>query len=193
MNVIRASWDRVPSNRPSFEQIARDLKKQRSEWSFQGPNSSIPDTPKTIPLADEWDSQNPFHFHHSPDILPRPLPGESEFDVTQDPPASGLGLETVEDEVSSLSSVEELNEVVPLSKLPAEPVVSLSESTNTLSSNTSFKFEPDLSILASGYLSPPDPDDISAKYRDERRYRMLLQHEYHTIRRYPIYILDVYI
>ena len=26
MNVIRASWDRVPSNRPSFEQIARELK-----------------------------------------------------------------------------------------------------------------------------------------------------------------------
>ena len=191
MNVIRASWDRIPSNRPSFEKIVHDLKKQGSEWSFQSPNLSIPDTPKTIPVVDEWDSQNPFHFHHSPDILPRPLPGEAEFDVSQSP-ASGLGLETGEDEVSSLLSVEELNEVVPLSKLPAEPVVSLSESTNTMSSNTSFKFEPDLSILASGYLSPPDPNDISTKYRDERRYRMLLQHEYHTIRGYPISILHVY-
>ncbi|KAN0141526.1 Protein kinase-like domain containing protein [Lactarius tabidus] len=28
MNVIRASWDRSPSNRPSFEQIARQLRKQ---------------------------------------------------------------------------------------------------------------------------------------------------------------------
>ena len=27
MNVIRTSWDRVPSNRPSFEQITRELKK----------------------------------------------------------------------------------------------------------------------------------------------------------------------
>ena len=191
MNVIRTSWDRIPLNRPSFEKIVHDLKKQGSEWSFQSPNLSISDTPKTIPVVDEWDSQNPFHFHHSPDILPRPLPGEAEFDVSQSP-ASGLGLETGEDEVSSLLSVEELNEVVPLSKLPAEPVVSLSDSTNTMSSNTSFKFEPDLSILASGYLSPPDPNDISAKYRDERRYRMLLQHEYHTIRGYPISILDIY-
>ena len=191
MNIIRASWDRIPSNRPSFEKIVHDLKKQGSEWSFQSPNLSIPDTPKIIPVVDEWDSQNSFHFHHSPNILPRPLPGEAEFDVSQNA-ASGLGLETGEDEVSSLLSVEELNEVVPLSKLPAEPVVSLSDSTNTMSSNTSFKFEPDLSILASGYLSPPDLNDISTKYRDERRYRMLLQHEYHTIRGYPISILHVY-
>ncbi|KAH9008295.1 kinase-like domain-containing protein [Lactarius deliciosus] len=32
MNVIRASWDTVPSNRPSFKQTARDLKKQRAEY-----------------------------------------------------------------------------------------------------------------------------------------------------------------
>jgi abelson tyrosine-protein kinase 1 len=192
MNVIRASWDRVPSNRPSFEKIARDLKKQRSEWSLQSPNSLALDTPKTIPLVAEWDSQSPYRFlHHSPDIMPRPLPGDAELDVTQDLPVSGLGLDTGEDEASSLSSVEELSEVVPLSKSKpaAKPVVSMTESTNTLTSNTSY--EPDLSILASGYLSPPDPNDISAKYRDERRYRMLLQHEYHTIRGYPISILDV--
>jgi hypothetical protein len=30
MNVIRASWDRIPSNRPSFEQIACELKNQRA-------------------------------------------------------------------------------------------------------------------------------------------------------------------
>jgi abelson tyrosine-protein kinase 1 len=30
MNVIRASWDRFPSNRPSFEQIAHELNKQRA-------------------------------------------------------------------------------------------------------------------------------------------------------------------
>ncbi|KAH9008297.1 kinase-like domain-containing protein, partial [Lactarius deliciosus] len=31
MNVIRASWDTVPSNRPSFKQSARELNKQRAE------------------------------------------------------------------------------------------------------------------------------------------------------------------
>ena len=33
MAVICASWDRVPSNRPSFEQIARELEKQCTERS----------------------------------------------------------------------------------------------------------------------------------------------------------------
>jgi abelson tyrosine-protein kinase 1/abelson tyrosine-protein kinase 2 len=36
------------------------------------------------------------------------------------------------------------------------------------------------SVLESGYLEPVD--EIAAKYQDERRYRMLLQHDYHTIR-----------
>ena len=36
MDIIHASWDRVPSNRPSFEQIANDLKKQRTVRTAQG-------------------------------------------------------------------------------------------------------------------------------------------------------------
>jgi hypothetical protein len=31
ISVIHASWDRDPSNRPSFEQISHKLKKQRAE------------------------------------------------------------------------------------------------------------------------------------------------------------------
>jgi len=33
MDVIRSSWDYLPSNRPSFEQIARDIKK-RNRYQF---------------------------------------------------------------------------------------------------------------------------------------------------------------
>lgn len=186
MNVIRASWDRVPSHRPSFEKIALELKKQRAEWSLPTFNSPSLDTPKMVSLVSEWDEQSPHFSHHSPDILPRPLPGDTEPVVSQDLPALELGLLDIgEDETSSLSSVEELSEVVPLSRPFTSPAVSMS--TNTLTSNASI--EPDLSILASRYLSPPDPDDISAKYRNERRYRMLLQHEYHTIRGYLIPLL----
>jgi hypothetical protein len=38
-NVIRLSWDRVPSKRPSFEKIVGDLKKQRAGWSANSINS----------------------------------------------------------------------------------------------------------------------------------------------------------
>ena len=34
LNVIRASWDRFPSNRPSFEQIVFELKTQRARRNF---------------------------------------------------------------------------------------------------------------------------------------------------------------
>ena len=42
MNVIRASWDHVPSKRPSFEQIARDLKKQCIGRSAQSGDAALP-------------------------------------------------------------------------------------------------------------------------------------------------------
>ncbi|KAI9457475.1 hypothetical protein BJY52DRAFT_1223837 [Lactarius psammicola] len=186
MNVIRASWDRVPSNRPSFEKIARELKKQRAEWSAQSINSPAFDTPKPIPLILEWDAQSPHRSHHSPDILPRSLPGDTLPIVNHDSLASGLWPDTSEDEESSLSSLEELEElaeVAPLSQPVAMPVESMS--TNTLASDASI--EPDQNILASGYLTPLDPNDIASKYRDERRYRMLLQHDYHTILTLPLW------
>ncbi|KAH9014502.1 hypothetical protein EDB85DRAFT_1876352 [Lactarius pseudohatsudake] len=183
MNTIRSSWDRVPSNRPSFEKIARELKKQRAEWSAQSVNSPTFDTPRPVPLVVEWDAQNPHRSHHSPDILPRPLPGDSSPVTPHEPQSSGPRQDIPEDEESSLSSVEELSEVAPLSRPVARPLDSMS--TNTLTSDTGV--EPDQSVLASGYLTPLDPDDIAAKYRDERRYRMLLQHDYHTILTLPLW------
>jgi len=39
MNVICLSWDRVPSKRPSFEYIVRELQKQRAGWSAHNINS----------------------------------------------------------------------------------------------------------------------------------------------------------
>lgn len=38
------------------------------------------------------------------------------------------------------------------------------------------------SMLESGYLSPIDPNSVASEFMNERRYRMLLQHEYHTTR-----------
>ncbi|KAI9434573.1 hypothetical protein H4582DRAFT_1818451 [Lactarius indigo] len=170
MNVIRSSWDRDPTNRPAFDKIARELKKQRAEWSAQSVNSPTFDTPRPIPLVVEWDAQNPHRSHHSPDIMPRPLPGDPQPHDPQSPEPRPC---IAEDEESSLSSVEELGDIVaPLKRIE-------STSTNTLRS--------DASVLASGYLTPPDPDDLAAKYRDERRYRMLLQHDYHTILTLPLW------
>ena len=194
MNVIRTSWDRDPSSRPSFEIIARELKKQRAEWSAQGLNSPMFDSPQPTPLVAEWDAQNPHHHaHHSPDILPRPLPGDVDVDVvvTPEAPTSGLGLDTGEDDAISLSSMEELSGFVSLSQ-PA--VARPAADAKSLTSDASIDLNQ--SILASGYLTPLHPDDLAAKCQNERRYRMLLQHDYHTIRaclsiyNFPCYVTD---
>jgi hypothetical protein len=64
-----------------------------------------------------------------------------------------------------------------------EPLMSssISTSTNTMTSEEGSLYQ---SILSSDYLCDPDRNSISAKHSDERRYRMLLQHDYHTIRGY---------
>jgi hypothetical protein len=49
MDVICASWDRVSSNRPSFELIAREVKRLRVVLSAQNINLQTFDTEKPIP------------------------------------------------------------------------------------------------------------------------------------------------
>src|SRR6266849_2593764 len=71
MDVIRSSWDFTPSRRPSFERIARDIKKMRAERLNTFPSG---DSPKPAPLLDQWGVHYPYHTHHSPDTLPQPLP-----------------------------------------------------------------------------------------------------------------------
>ncbi|KAI0270447.1 hypothetical protein BC834DRAFT_922465 [Gloeopeniophorella convolvens] len=178
MAVIRASWDRAPANRPSFEQIARDIKKLRAERGAQGLSSPTVESPRPSPILSQWAAQNPHHTRPSPDILPGPLPGHTTAESGQ--PGSALQLDTGEEEVGSLSSsIEE-----PVRASRATHTLRHSHSTNTVTPDASVLEQ---SILASGYLSPPEPDDTVAKHRDERRYRMLLQHEFHTILTLPLW------
>jgi abelson tyrosine-protein kinase 1/abelson tyrosine-protein kinase 2 len=162
MDVIRSSWDFTPSRRPSFNKIARDIKKMRAERLNTFPSG---DSPKPIPLLDQWGVHYP--YHHSPDILPQPLPNSvtpttPPMDNLQNAvhPGSALGLD--------------IGQGVP--DLPATgPTRSSSISSVTLASSASTV---NRSVVESSY----PVDEIAAKYQDERRYRMLLQHDYHTIR-----------
>jgi hypothetical protein len=191
MNVIRLSWDQLPSNRPSFEQIARDIKNLRAEWSTQSLGAPTFDSPKPPPILAQWEAQDPYHPHHSPDILPPPLPSgasstghqNSTFPVKSSRDVVGhrdtaLGLDIGNDEARSNVHAEQGRGGTGITR-------SSSISTDTPSS-AAYADIPDQdwqSILASGFHSPLDPNTIAAKYQNERRYRMLLQHDYHTIRR----------
>jgi abelson tyrosine-protein kinase 1 len=164
MTIIRSSWDFIPSHRPSFEKITRDIKKLRAERLNTFPSG---DSPKPAPLLDQWGAHYPYRTHHSPDILPQPLPNSGLMDNLHNVeestihPGSALGL--VGPGVPDLSAT--------------GPTRLSSMSSDTVASSLSI-VKP--SVLASGYLEPVD--EMAAKYQDERRYRMLLQHDYHTIR-----------
>jgi hypothetical protein len=196
MNIIRSCWDRNPSIRLSFEQIARDLRKQRTERSSQGISPPAGDSPKPPPILTQW--QYPCHPHHSPDILPQPLPDGAPPTPSLDSTTlthashsmsesgyngSALGLDIGNGGAGSVvtATVEAGSAGLPVAG--PERSDSISTSTDTMTSEASIYYQ---NALASGYLSDLDPNDMAAKYRNERRYRMLLQHDYHTIRTYCI-------
>jgi abelson tyrosine-protein kinase 1 len=166
MTTIRSSWDFTPSHRPSFDKVARDIKKMRAERLNTFPSG---DSPRPTPLLDQWGAYDPYRTHHSPDILPQPLPNsgpplmENSQNVEESAvhPGSALGLD--------IGGVPDLSST--------GPTRSSSMSSDTLASSVSIV---NPSALASSYLEPVD--EVAAKYQDERRYRMLLQHDYHTIR-----------
>jgi hypothetical protein len=192
MNIIRASWDQRPANRPPFEQIARDVKKLRVERSSQSLCAPPSESPKPAPILAQWGTQSPYRPHHSPDILPPPLPDgvfptvsqNSNFPINTSNDAghagSALGLDLGNEEASPVSVVHVEEGGTDL--LSTGNTRSSSISSDTISSGPSILL-PDQTIFASGYLSPLDRDTNAAKYQDERRYRMSLQHDYYPVRK----------
>jgi abelson tyrosine-protein kinase 1 len=171
--IIRSSWDFIPSHRPSFKKIARNVKKMRVErLSIYPPG----DSPKPIPLLDQWGARYPYHAHHSPDIVPQPLPNSGSpsmplMDDLQEEttfrPGSALGLDISGPGVPDLSATGHTRS----SSMPSNTLASSAGIVNPSVFNSS--------VLAPSYLEPMD--GMADMCQDERRYRMLLQHDYHTI------------
>ena len=170
-----------------FEDIMQDIKKQRR--STQGFSTLAADSPKPLSILDQWSMQSQGPHHHSPDILPQPLPDgalpTSSTTPTHASPAvvegcrtgSALGLDIG-------SNGAKLVVHMPVGEGRTDsPVVGSATSTtmDTMTSEESAFYQ---SALSSGYLSALDPNDNATKYRDEQQYRMLLQHDYNTIRGY---------
>jgi hypothetical protein len=62
MNIMRSSWDSLPSNRPPFEHIACEIKKMCAERLSTFPTAH---SPKSA-LLDQWGALNPYRSHHYP-------------------------------------------------------------------------------------------------------------------------------
>ncbi|KAI9433101.1 hypothetical protein F5148DRAFT_1269391 [Russula earlei] len=161
----------------SFEQIARDVKKLRAERSAQGLCPPIVDSPRPSSILAQWEKQKPYNLHHSPDILPQPLPDSTPPARSQD----SVTLVNPSNDVKADSHLGSLGLDIGNNGAGFVPTTSNSSSFDTVTSDAS---QLDQNVFASGYLSL---NDMAAKYQHERRYRMLLQHDYNTILTLPLW------
>ncbi|THH14319.1 hypothetical protein EW146_g5999 [Bondarzewia mesenterica] len=191
-DIIHAAWDFNPAFRPSFRQISKDIEKLRIDTG-----SSILESPRPPKFLDQWADQP---MRPSPDMHPVPLPNsptarddfivgsvnstnssDATFEAAKGrlSPMHGLGLINPEEYI-----VEE--DISHASKFSARTSRSSTSLPNTMfdesTSESSLIVQPSIE-----YDSPPPLDERMVQIRDERRYRMLLQHDYHTSLTLPLW------
>ncbi|KAJ4490744.1 hypothetical protein J3R30DRAFT_3277483 [Lentinula aciculospora] len=183
IDLIHSCWATNPLNRPLFSKVATDLKSLREKLvvSLAVDGGDIIDLDLRSPQPQEQHEltnqlQHPRSIR-SPDMHPIQLP-------LRDPPADSQIIKTVNSSpqpsspTSSLftSTLSELQSEEGHSsnrneRVPAEEVASGNTKVNNFD----------------GYDSPPPANDSIAEARDERRYRLLLAHEFHPSLTLPLW------
>ncbi|KAF7965529.1 hypothetical protein HWV62_43062, partial [Athelia sp. TMB] len=185
--LIDMCWARDPQHRPPFKKIALDLKQLRMTAG------SHIETESPAPRHNELFPENE---HASPDLAPIPLPGTTTV-VKNFPligsPATDTTFETAMEggpgtpsRAGSQASEEGTREPMPVIYTPSR-ASSMFESAASTSSASTVEIFP----RHDGYDSPPPLDDRLKSMRDERRYRMLLQHEFHPSLVLPLWTPSV--
>ena len=183
-DILHACWHRDPAVRPAFTEIDKQVQQLRAKFG-----ADLKESPAPRPSV--LDEQ--MRTRKSPDMHPIPLPllprescilvnhagGYSLFDylVTADTTASFV-------EVGSAPSTD-VSFTTAFSRSdnghdddPSDPSRSRASSRASSSMQDSWSEHVDYPRHA----SPPPPDEQAHRVRDERRYRMLLQHEFHPSR-----------
>ena len=204
-DLLRMSWHTNPAMRPNFTNIVKELRRQR-----RSAGANVDDV--TSPRMPEWRELDEYAVHSrpSPDMHPIPLPRVSDEGfggpVPASPPKSDADSFTRtrrelsqspvlhaplpdRDEVVSETTHIQFPEPVPYvpsaatvtgpssrasSIFTSPPTATTSNSEDT----SSFVIDP------SGYESPPPANGRIAAIQDERRYRLLLNHDYHPSREF---------
>ncbi|OCH89375.1 hypothetical protein OBBRIDRAFT_668393 [Obba rivulosa] len=182
-DLLNRYWHRDPAHRPPFAQIEHDLRQLRAQYGSDLRDSPRP--PIATAISDEFETRK------SPDMRPRPDLPTLPPDTTQ---ISFGSLETSSSEVSYETAHGEISPAH--SSLPSQEVHITSPSASPLGSSRMSMVSLFDSIdsqsedgfpLESGYESPPPADAHLEETRNERRYRMLLQHEFHPSLTLPLW------
>lgn len=196
-NLIQSCWDRDPSLRPSFKRIAADLKHLRIK------SGAIVDEPESHPVT----FGDPQQIRLSPDMRPNPLPGANGRFYTRlwGPFTDGLftTVSTVsefqlsaEDSSRPVTSDDSIGKALSRPRVRTDQEFSMPQrvlytpSLNSSQASSIFdSSDGNLSSVAEepppdldGYDSPLPANDRIAEARNERRYRMFLNHDFHPSR-----------
>ncbi|KAJ7072976.1 hypothetical protein C8F01DRAFT_267337 [Mycena amicta] len=201
--LLDVCWDEDPSVRLPFTRIVKEMKQLRrdAELPFPGFAEDLA-SPPVSPQRPNWRDVEEEASRPSPDMHPVPLPKTPPMDVpvpfpSQQPhatwaePASMSSYHTSmthsqsptsdhevmahhEDTVSSSGT--DIPEPVVFSTTSSSRASSIFTPSTKSSSADDFR---DLLLNESGYESPVPMDERVAEVRNERRYRLLLVHEFH--------------
>ncbi|KAJ3745993.1 hypothetical protein DFH05DRAFT_1394532 [Lentinula detonsa] len=203
ITLIQACWAANPLSRPPFSKIAAELESFRTTL----PVSSRVTRPVTIDpgatsLQFKEQHELAYHLQHprflpSPDMHPPlsediktpPRDSSRRMFIHETPPSSYSY--SCSDASSEDDSFKTANEVsmsahgVAVRAYPETPVTASSSvaSTITAKANVSTTFMDEYG----GYDSPPPVNDLIAEARNERRYRLLLVHDFHPSLTLPLW------
>ncbi|KAJ7144142.1 hypothetical protein C8R44DRAFT_691771 [Mycena epipterygia] len=204
--LLRLCWDEDPSVRPPFAKVVKEAKQLRkaAEVPFEGFGDDLV-SPPVSPRGSDWrEVENAGNARPSPDMRPIPLPKTPPMDIPTSFPFPG---KSVSPDPSSSDSYHTVSQSWP----PAGELISHREDTvsssgtdvgepvvYTSSSRASSIFTPstksssvddltDFPLDYGGYESPMPADERIAEIRNERRYRLLLVHDFHPSLTLPLW------
>ncbi|CDO74643.1 hypothetical protein BN946_scf184944.g2 [Trametes cinnabarina] len=159
--ILHACWHRNPAVRPPFTKIDHDVQELRARYGADSPDMH----PIPLPLL-------------APDTT-------ASFIEEESVPSADTSYRTAVGELSVSSTVQSDARVQQGPIFGPEPVPASSRSSSRASS--SLQESERMELEYPRHVSPPPPDERAQNLRNERRYRMLLQHEFHPSLTLPLW------
>ncbi|KAJ7249923.1 hypothetical protein C8J57DRAFT_685725 [Mycena rebaudengoi] len=195
-------WDRDPTIRPPFAKIVQEMKQLRQAADHPFGGFDDPSSPVS-PRISDWHELDESRTRPSPDMHPVPLPRTPPIPV----PSFPFPEPSVSPVASSSKSSHTISQSWPPTGTPRyihrEDTVSSAEtdapelvvyaslsqasSNFTPSTRSSVDDLDDLVLDYGGYESPMPADERFAQIQNERRYRMLLAHDFHPSLTLPLW------
>ncbi|KAI0945901.1 hypothetical protein AcV7_010017 [Taiwanofungus camphoratus] len=181
--ILASCWHRDPSFRPPFSKIEYDVQELRVHFGADVKDSPLPRIPEEL--------HEPLSTRKSPDMHPIPLPplppDTTATFIDDAPMSSDTSYETARGDMSvSVDAPSHTPDPDPITVSPVT-IVARSRASSLFTDSQDSRSEGGILTDLPGYESPPPVDDLRAEMRDERRYRMLLQHEFHPSLTLPLW------